>query len=149
MGADIYFNMTEDELERVYDVTHISPGRQIMDIYFADMESDKIGPNYANFNIPNLAKFMGREKRANKDIYTDEEQLKNKEGNAEMKVNGKGNNFDLINHKLARMGECPSGANHSNARGMAKMAAFMANKGTFEGKTILSEKVWEEFHSEP
>jgi hypothetical protein len=32
---------------------------------------------------------------------------------------------------------------------MAKLAAFMANKGTFEGKTLISEKTWEDMHSEP
>ena len=53
-----------------------------------------------------------------------------------------------LNHKYARMGEIPSGANHSSARGMAKMAAFMANKGTFEGKKLISEEIWEELHSE-
>jgi CubicO group peptidase (beta-lactamase class C family) len=50
---------------------------------------------------------------------------------------------------MMRMGEHPSGGNHSTGRGMAKFAAYMANKGSFEGKTLLSEKTWEEMHSEP
>ena len=53
------------------------------------------------------------------------------------------------NHELIRMGEHPSCGNHCSGRGMAKLGAFMANKGSFEGKTLMSEKMWEEFHSEP
>ena len=30
----------------------------------------------------------------------------------------------------------------TSARSMAKMAAFMANKGTFEGKQMISEETW-------
>jgi len=47
------------------------------------------------------------------------------------------------------MAEHPSGCNHATARGIARLGAFMANRGTFEGKTLMSEKTWEEFHSEP
>ena len=47
------------------------------------------------------------------------------------------------------MGEHPSGGNHCSGRGMAKLGAYMANRGSFDGKTLMSEKMWEEFHSEP
>ena len=31
---------------------------------------------------------------------------------------------------------------------MAKIAAYMANKGTFQGKEMLSENGWNQFHDE-
>ena len=37
----------------------------------------------------------------------------------------------------------------SNARSLALLGAYMANKGTFNGKQLLSEQTWEKFHSEP
>lgn len=38
---------------------------------------------------------------------------------------------------------------HTNAKALAKIAAYMANKGTFREKKLISEKTWEDFHSEP
>ena len=35
---------------------------------------------------------------------------------------------------------------HSNANSMAKLAAYMANKGTFQGKCMLSESAWTMLH---
>jgi len=32
---------------------------------------------------------------------------------------------------------------------MAKLAAFMANKGYLEGKTLMNQDTWDEMHSEP
>ena len=31
---------------------------------------------------------------------------------------------------------------HASARALAKVGAFMANKGTFKGKTLMSEETW-------
>ena len=36
-----------------------------------------------------------------------------------------------------------------NARSMAKLAAFMANRGKLEGKTLMSDEAWESMHSDP
>ena len=47
------------------------------------------------------------------------------------------------------MGEGHSFNIHASATGMAKMAAYMANKGNFRGKSILSSETVEEFHSNP
>ena len=48
-----------------------------------------------------------------------------------------------------RKGEIPSANGNCSARGLAKVAAMMANKGTFEGKTLLSPQTWEEMHLNP
>ena len=38
---------------------------------------------------------------------------------------------------------------HASARTLAKLGAFMAHKGSFQGKTLISEETWNELHSEP
>ena len=38
---------------------------------------------------------------------------------------------------------------HASARALAKLAAYMANKGTFKGKQLLSEEAWNKMHAEP
>ena len=35
------------------------------------------------------------------------------------------------------------------ARAMAKLGAFMANKGSLNGQTLMSEECWNEIHSDP
>ena len=47
------------------------------------------------------------------------------------------------------MGETPSRNCMASARGLAQLAAFMAGKGTFQGKQLLSEETWNEFHANP
>ena len=47
------------------------------------------------------------------------------------------------------MGESPSVNCIASARGLAKMAAFMANKGTFDGSEYISEETWDKFHFNP
>lgn len=41
------------------------------------------------------------------------------------------------------MGEIPSCGTQANARGLAKLAALMANRGTFRNETIMKEETWE------
>lgn len=51
--------------------------------------------------------------------------------------------------KIGQQGEIPSANIHASARALAKLGAFMANKGTFEDTQLISTEVWEEMHSEP
>ena len=39
----------------------------------------------------------------------------------------------------AKTGECVSTMTYANARGLAKLAAYMANKGTLNGHQLMSE----------
>ena len=48
---------------------------------------------------------------------------------------------------VMKTGEMPSGNGQCSARGLAKIAAMMANKGEIDGIRILSEKTWNSFHS--
>ena len=45
--------------------------------------------------------------------------------------------------------ECLSGFLNASAKALAYLRAYMANKGTFAGDTLISEETWNDLHSEP
>ena len=46
------------------------------------------------------------------------------------------------------MGEIPSANFHGNARGIARLASALANKGKFgDGRQLLSNETWDKMHS--
>jgi len=53
----------------------------------------------------------------------------------------------VLNDHRWRAGESPGGSAHASARGLAKLAAAMANKGEFNGVRILSEDGWNNLHA--
>lgn len=57
-----------------------------------------------------------------------------------------GNKYLFLNDKACRVGEMPGAAIYGTARGMAKFGAFMANKGTLNGQTLLDETTWSLMH---
>lgn len=48
--------------------------------------------------------------------------------------------------KRATKCEIPGAGMSSNARTLAKLAAFMANKGSLDGKCLMSPEAWESSH---
>ena len=54
-----------------------------------------------------------------------------------------------MNQKSMKMGELVSAACQCNARGLAKLAAIMVNRGKLDGKQLISEQTYDEFMSEP
>ena len=55
----------------------------------------------------------------------------------------------FVNSVKQRQGETPSAGTYGNARGLGKLAAIMANKGSFGGRCFLSQESWEELHADP
>ncbi|KXS20029.1 beta-lactamase/transpeptidase-like protein [Gonapodya prolifera JEL478] len=51
------------------------------------------------------------------------------------------------NMKEVMLGQTPSAYTITNARGLAKLAAVMANRGTLDGFTLMDEKTWREAHT--
>jgi len=56
---------------------------------------------------------------------------------------------DFFNQDIVRRGETSSAGANCTARGLAVLAAAMANKGSFQGKKILSAAGWEALHADP
>ena len=55
----------------------------------------------------------------------------------------------MINVQNVLQSETPSVFSSASARGMARLAAYMANEGSLEGKTFLEGKGWEALHADP
>lgn len=56
---------------------------------------------------------------------------------------------NAFNTSAVAMGETPSANAHCSARGLAKLAAAMADGGGFQGAELLSPEAWAEMHAEP
>jgi len=54
---------------------------------------------------------------------------------------------DFFNQDLLRKGQSSSVTGNCSARGLAKVAAAMANGGTFKGVKVLGPKGWEALHA--
>ena len=55
----------------------------------------------------------------------------------------------MMNIDIVRRGESSSANGNCSARGLAKLGAAMANKGTFKGVKILGDKGWQALHADP
>lgn len=60
-----------------------------------------------------------------------------------------GTDFKIFRTPTSKMSEVNSVTTFATARGLAKFAGYMANKGTMNGKQLLSEETWNEMHSDP
>ena len=54
-----------------------------------------------------------------------------------------GRSLPYFGQEVVRMCEMPSANMHANARGLAKLASIMANKG----QTLMSEETWSVMHA--
>ena len=68
---------------------------------------------------------------------------------SELKDATEGTLVKYINSKPGMVGETASGFMLASARGLAKLAAYMANRGQLDGQVMLSEGCWDEMHAEP
>jgi len=57
----------------------------------------------------------------------------------------RGSNYLFFSQDIMRMCEIPSASLHATARGLAKLAAFMADRG----HPLMSEEAWLKMHAEP
>jgi CubicO group peptidase (beta-lactamase class C family) len=60
----------------------------------------------------------------------------------------KGNKKFMFSKMMSKF-EIPSANMSSNARSLAKLSAFMAQKGSLNGKSLMSEDTWNAMHEEP
>ena len=59
------------------------------------------------------------------------------------------NLIKMFKSKEVLKGESLSAFGIANARSLGLLGAYMANKGTFRDKQLISEDTWSKFHSEP
>jgi len=54
--------------------------------------------------------------------------------------------LDKFSYSVVKTGEIPSANGQCSARGIARVAAMLANRGEIDGIRILSEEAWDELH---
>ena len=65
------------------------------------------------------------------------------------------NKFDIedmltkFSYSVVKTGQIPSANGQCSARGIARVAAMLANRGELNGVRVLSEEAWDEMHAEP
>lgn len=65
------------------------------------------------------------------------------------RVKGAGDAGRFFNEPDVRRGEYPSANSHCSARGLARIAAMMANRGSWAGKSFIGEAAWDALHEAP
>lgn len=145
LELDVHVRVANDQLLRVQDQQVLNTRTQLANA----LKSKKNGrlTTFDNFDNMKLVVFYkGVLKRLNKTAPCKERgenqhELFTKTLPKELKW--KFNNFEAF-----KTGELVSASCFATARGLARFAAFMANRGSLDGKRLLSEETWEEFHSE-
>ena len=61
----------------------------------------------------------------------------------------KDDGFAMMNSDDWKKAEIPSIGDYCSARGLAKLAAYMANKGTLNGDQLMTEETWNQLHADP
>ena len=64
------------------------------------------------------------------------------------KVAGKRVDYLAVNQEQFRRAELPSGCANASAEGLAKVAAFLANKGKLSKERLMTEHTWKMMHAE-
>ena len=118
MGIRVFLGVTEDEVEDYEPVE--TEGR---------ISSMRTAVSSMPFNI--LPSFFARVMWGKKPFF----------------VGGKKMDFSNVNDDQSRKVEFPSFNANASAEGLAKLAAFMANKGKLDNETIMSEKTWNSMHA--
>jgi CubicO group peptidase (beta-lactamase class C family) len=57
--------------------------------------------------------------------------------------------IEFFNEDSIARGETPSANAHCSARGLARLAAMLANRGKFNGQEVLPESAWHAMHDNP
>ncbi len=56
---------------------------------------------------------------------------------------------NMFNDPVLRLGETPSANAHASARGLARLAAMLAARGTWNNREYLSDSAWSAMHANP
>lgn len=134
LAADVYVGVPDDLMARVKSYSAISPGR--------------------HFRESLKPRFMGRQVRDN--AFTLSRKIlpmlprlrRSTTAGAPPPFVGM-TSTDVFNDPAIAQGETPSANTHASARGLARIAAMMAGKGTFAGQSHMDEATWHALHDAP
>ncbi|MCB1646096.1 MAG: beta-lactamase family protein [Pseudomonadales bacterium] len=134
LGADVMIGVPEDQLSRVSKVQVLSLGYQ-----FAQSFRPRLLNRRTEHNIFGLVTKIARmapnfRKRSASKVPPPFTGM---------------NSIGFFNHPDIVRGESPSANANCTARGLARVAAMMAQGGEWQGKRFLSQATWDALHDEP
>jgi len=133
--------MDDEDLHKVADLKWVGTWKQIKNGRTSWEEG-----RYVTIPVGHMMAVMASSKKSNALAAKEGKPLNYKGDREEIKGSKDNNNF--FNENPIRKGETISAACQASARGLAKLAQLMANKGSLNGQHLMSEEAWEEMHSE-
>ena len=134
--ADVYLGLPDSLLARVSDLTALSRSSAIF---------HSILPNTLGGQVDyNIFVFMKVLKSFDKRFV--EPDPRGYVPDTPVDLSSEDSMTEFLNSSVWRQGESPHGNVHASARGLARLAAAMANKGRLGGVQIMSEAGWQLLH---
>ena len=137
LGADVHIGVTEDELARRSPVIPLGVGFQMLEGLKPRRFGRRVEHNILQTSGRLMKLIAGMRKGTSKGAPAPIQGMQVAGGIAG------------FNEPAIAMGEVPSANTHANARGLARLAAFMANGGTLSGQQLLGEAGWQALHAAP
>merc|ERR1711892_687459 len=139
LKADVYVGIKDASVKNYAPVTNMS----FSFVFGQSMIPDMVGRG-VDINIFQLLGFLNTWRKAIAKSGNRKPAFADYDGLSQEKQIDK-----FFNQETVRRGESPSANGNCSARGLAVIAAAMANKGNFKGKTILSPAAWDALHADP
>ncbi len=134
MGADVYIGLNDDELERLNPVALLGFGYQFGQSFVPRAMGRKIELNFAQM-IAKIWRLRGGLKGRTR-------------ARAPVPIEGM-QRLTIIDSPAVAKGETPSAGAKASARGLAKLAAAMANTGRLDEHEVMSEAAHATLHDNP
>lgn len=135
LKADVYIGVPQERFDDFAPVANIGPGKVIKESLKTNTVGGALDIGFSELMtvMNSFRKMMADGRKDWFHPHQDYDQTK----------------FDeLFNKDLIRRGETSSANGNCSARGLALVAAAMANKGSIHGSQVLSPEAWDKFHGE-
>jgi CubicO group peptidase (beta-lactamase class C family) len=131
LNADVYIGLHDVELKRVSKVKILSFRYQFLQSLIPRIFGRKIEHNLLQIIIRICQLLPGLSNSTTR--------------GAPAPITGM-NNLEILNTQLISTGEIPSAGANCSARGLAKLAAVMANGGSFKGYKLMGDRAYAALH---
>lgn len=140
LGVDVFLRMDQETIARTRDLKNISGWKSFTN-GFKSFENGRYVSLNAWDMVCNMMKMMKLDTEVNSTL------TKEQRGTQVFDIDGVKEEKDEYVPD-AKTGEIISCYSYANARGLGKLAGFMANKGSMGEEKLMEQSTWEEAHSE-
>lgn len=134
LNVDVFIGLREEQLARRSEVSTLGFGFQFSQSLIPEAMGRKVELNLLQ-TVAKISRLLG----SSKDRTT---------AGAPTPLAGM-KNMSVVNSPAVAMGELPSVAANCSARGLAKLAAVMANGGRLTGRQFIGDTAYAALHGEP